>query len=448
MSAGSSPDKLCKRNDYKTDFVTVRERVSRQPRNAIVGAGPDTDPGIWRRWMRPWTALFYASLLLGLVVAIPQDFRGIDDGLVIAALAAASAVWHGYFGDVRKIWARSSSWAAAFLIVQASLWLSLIFLNPIFILSGFGMMAHVCRRGLRWSYLVAAIFGGGMVLQEITERGPIAWSILVNASFIAGFMVILSRLLYDISRRNEEQRRLIAELEETRAELAAAEREAGMLAERHRLARDIHDTLAQGFTSIVMLMEAAEAELGTDPRKSRTYIDQARSTARESLTEARGLIWALRSERLIGDSLVEALQSVVNQLSSETSTRVELVVTGEPRQLPPATDECLLRVTQEALANIRKHADASGVTVTVSYLDDGVALDVLDNGIGFEPAALTTSRDGLIGGVGLQLMLERVEQLGGTRVIESSAGDGTSVVVQLPAPPTRPRKSARVVEVS
>jgi len=421
--------------------------VRQQPANGIVGAGPDTDPGIWRRWMRAWDVLFYAALLLGLVVAVPEDFRGVDDGLLIAVLAAASAVWYGYFGDVRKLWARSSGWAAVFLIVEATFWLSLTYLNPIFLLSGFGMMAHVCRLGPRWSYAVAAIFGGGMVLQEIMEQGPIAWSVLVNASFIAGFIVVLCRLVADIFQRSEEQQRLIAELEETRTELAAAEREAGMLAERHRLARDIHDTLAQGFTSIVMLMEAAEAELVSDPR-ALTYIDQARSTARESLAEARSLVWALRPDRLIESSLIEALQSVVDQLSEETATRGEFVVTGEPRQLLPATEECLLRVTQEALANVRKHADASRVTVTISFLDDGVALDVRDDGAGFEPAVLTATGDGLVGGVGLQLMLERVEQLGGTRVIESSAGDGTSVAVQLPAPLTVSPRSAGVVEVS
>ncbi len=421
--------------------------MRQQPANGIVGAGPDTDPGIWRRWMRAWDVLFYAALLLGLVVAVPEDFRGVDDGLLIAVLAAASAVWYGYFGDVRKLWARSSGWAAVFLIVEATFWLSLTYLNPIFLLSGFGMMAHVCRLGPRWSYAVAAIFGGGMVLQEIMEQGPIAWSVLVNASFIAGFIVVLCRLVADIFQRSEEQQRLIAELEETRTELAAAEREAGMLAERHRLARDIHDTLAQGFTSIVMLMEAAEAELVSDPR-ALTYIDQARSTARESLAEARSLVWALRPDRLIESSLIEALQSVVDQLSEETATRGEFVATGEPRQLLPATEECLLRVTQEALANVRKHADASRVTVTISFLDDGVALDVRDDGAGFEPAVLTATGDGLVGGVGLQLMLERVEQLGGTRVIESSAGDGTSVAVQLPAPLTVSPRSAGVVEVS
>ena len=422
--------------------------MRQQPGIGIVGPGEDTDRSGWRRWIHPWALLFYPALLMGLVVAILQDFRGVDDELIIVVLVAASAFWYGYFGDVRRLWARSGGWAALFLLVEATIWVWLIILNPIFVLSGFGMMAHVCRRSLGWSYAVAVIFGGGMVLQEITERGPIDWFVLVNASFIAVFIVLISRLIFDISRRSEEQQRLIAELEETRTELAAAEREAGMLAERHRLARDIHDTLAQGFTSIVMLMEAAEAELAADPGKSRIYIDQARSTARQSLTEARGLIWALRSERLIGDSLVEALRSVVSQLSEETSTRAELVVTGEPRQLPPATEECLLRVTQEALANIRKHADASRVTVTVSFLDDDVALDVRDDGVGFEPAILVSTGDGLTGGMGLSLMLERVEQIGGTRAIESTTGEGTSVVVQLPTPPTVPRRSAGVVEVS
>lgn len=417
-------------------------------RKSIVGAGPDIDPGIWRRWMQPWAFLFYAALLMGLVVAILQDFIGVDDRLLIIVLAAASAFWYGYFGDVRKLWARSGAWAAVFLAVEAALWLSLIFLNPIFILSGFGMMAHVCRRSLGWTYAVAAIFGGGMVLQEITEQGPINWFVLVQAFFIAGFMVLLSRLIYDISQKSEEQQRLIAQLEATRTELAAAEREAGMLAERHRLARDIHDTLAQGFTSIVMLMEAAEAELSVDPGKTRSYIDQARSSARESLAEARSLVWALRPDRLIGSSLVEALESVVNQLSDETSTRGELVVTGELRQLPPAAEECLLRVTQEALANVRKHADASRVTVTVSYLANGVSLDVRDDGVGLEAAARTVTGDGLVGGAGLQLMLERVEEIGGTRVIESGAGEGTSIVVQLPTPSNEPGQPASALEVS
>jgi signal transduction histidine kinase len=433
-----------RRHDYTTDSMTATEGVKSQQRNDVAGAEAD----IWRRWMRAWDIVFYSALLLGLVVAFSEDFRGVDDRLLIAVLAAASAVWYGYFGGVRKLWARGTGWAAGYLIVEATLWLSLILLNPIFIFSGFGMLAHVCRLGAGWTYVVVAIFGGGMVLQEVIEQGPFNWGVLISASFIAGTMVIISRLVDDISKRSEKQQHLIAELKTTRAELAAAEHEAGTLAERHRLARDIHDTLAQGFTSIVMLLEAAEAELVTDSPKTRSYIDQARSTARESLAEARGLVWALRSDRLMESSLMEAVQTVVTQLSEETPTRGEVVVTGQPRPIPDATEECILRVTQEALANVRKHADASRVVVTLSYLDEGVALDVRDDGVGFEPASLATTGDGLTGGVGLQLMLERVDQLGGTRAIESSAGEGTSVVVQLPTPPAAPHESAQAVGAS
>ena len=427
-----------------SDSMTATENVNKQQRNDVAGAEAD----IWRRWMRAWGIVFYLALLLGLVVAFSEDFRGVDDRLLIAVLAAASAVWYGYFGGIRKLWARGTGWAIAYLVVEATLWLSLILLNPIFIFAGFGMLAHVCRLGAGWTYVVGAIIAGGMVLQEVTEQGPTNWGVLISASFLAGTMVIISRLVNDISLRSDRQRRLIAELETTRTELAVAEREAGTLAERHRLARDIHDTLAQGFTSIVMLLEAAEAELTADSPKTRSYIDQARSTARESLAEARGLVWALRSDRLIESSLIEALQSVVTQLSEETRTRGEFVVTGQTRPIPDATEECILRVGQEALANVRKHADASRVKVTLSYLDEGVVLDVRDDGVGFEPATLAATGDGLAGGAGLQLMLERVEQLGGTRAIESSSGEGTSVVVQLPTSPTASRKSAQAVEAS
>ncbi len=404
----------------------------------------------WRGWVRGWDLLIYAMLLLGLVVALPRAEGGAGEAVLITALTGAYAFWYGYVGGVRKVWMRGTVWAAGFLAVEAGLWLWLILVDTVdfgfFVWAGVGMLAHVCALSVRWSMVVAAIFGGGLFLQ--VEPGLRDASVVVSVLVSSVIMVLLSYLFFSISRRSEERRLLIGELEETRAELAASEREAGRLAERHRLARDIHDTLAQGFTSIVMLLEAAEAELVADPGKARIHIDQARSTARGSLAEARSLVWALRPDRLIESSLVEAVQSVVDQLGEETPTRAEFVVTGEPRQLPDVTDECVLRVTQEALANVRKHADASRVTVTLSYLDDGVVLDVRDDGVGFEPAIFAEIGDGLVGGVGLQLMLDRVEQLGGTRVIESSAGDGTSVVVQLPAPLTAPPPSAGAVEAT
>lgn len=410
-----------------------------KPNGIAEGERRDEASG-WQRWLGGWDLMIYSILLLGLMVALPRARGGAGELILITALTGAFAFWYGYLGGVRKIWMRGTVWAAAFLAVEAGLWLWLVLIDPVdyglFVWAGVGMLAHVCVLSVGWSIAIAAIFGGGIVLRELLEPGPGNGSVFVSAFVASAMIVLLSYLIDGITSRSEERRVLIGELEDTRAELATAEREAGMLAERHRLARDIHDTLAQGFTSIVMLLEAAEAELVADPGKAGIHLDRARSTARGSLAEARSLVWALRPDRLIELSLIEAVQSVVSQLGDETPARAELVVAGEPRRLPDATDECILRVAQEALSNVRKHADASTVTVTLSFLDDAVLLDVCDDGVGFDPAALAATGHGRAGGVGLQLMLERVEQLGGTRAIESSAGTGTSVGVQLPVPVT------------
>ncbi len=401
--------------------------------------------------MRGWDLLIYAMLLGGLVVALPRAEGGAGEAILIATLAGAFAFWYGYVGGVRKVWMRGTAWAAAFLTVEAGLWLSLVLLDPIdlglFVWVGVGMLVHVCSLNVRWSIVVAAIFGGGIALQQVLLRSERDASVFVSILLNSVIIVFLSYLFFNFRRRNEEQRRLIHELEETRAELAVAEREAGTLAERHRLARDIHDTLAQGFTSIVMLLEAADAELGTNAVKARAHIDRARKTARDNLTEARSLVWALRSERLLGSSLDDALESLVGEFRSETLVHAEFVVAGDPRPMPAASEECLLRVTQEALANVRKHAGASRVTVTLSYLDDQVALDIRDDGVGFVPASLAGTQQ-FGGGVGLHAMLERVQEQGGTRRIESGRGEGTAISVQLPLPTTVSGDSPVVVEAS
>ena len=219
------------------------------------------------------------------------------------------------------------------------------------------------------------------------------------------------------------------------------------MAERHRLARDIHDTLAQGFTSIVMLLEAAEAELESQSTKARLHIDQARMTARDSLTEARSLVWALRSERLLGNTVDDAIESLVDEFRAQTSYEAEFARIGKPRPIPPDSEECLLRVAQEALANVRKHAAASHVEVTLSYLDDQVVLELRDDGVGFEPASLAGT-EGFRSGVGLQAMAERVEELGGTRRIESGRGEGTAIVVELPLEASLDRDSTTALGAS
>ncbi len=209
-----------------------------------------------------------------------------------------------------------------------------------------------------------------------------------------------------------------------------AGRRAGVLEERQRLAHEIHDTLAQGFTSIVTNLEAAEGALKRDHSALRRHLDQALAVARESLSEARRLVWALRPEPLEDASLPEALRRLAERWSSSSGVPAEVFVTGEPRSLPADSEVTLLRVAQEALANVRKHARAGRVAITLSYIGDRVVLDVRDDGVGFDPSSLPPGTGG--SGFGLRSMRERVGRAGGTLSVESAPGEGTALSAEVP----------------
>jgi signal transduction histidine kinase len=217
---------------------------------------------------------------------------------------------------------------------------------------------------------------------------------------------------------------------------------AAVLEERQRLAREIHDTLAQDSASIVMHLEAAEGALQAGPHGDtdslaavQEHLDQARHTAREGLAQARRLVWALRPDLLEGASLPTALERVVTRWSRDNGVAANATTTGTAYCLPAEVEVTLLRAAQEALTNIRKHAQASQVAVTLSYMGDVVVLDVQDDGLGFslaQPVAPPAAQ--VEGGFGLTAMRERVEQLGGTLLIESAPGEGTTLVIEIPTP--------------
>lgn len=210
-------------------------------------------------------------------------------------------------------------------------------------------------------------------------------------------------------------------------------RRAGIIGERQRLAHEIHDTLAQGFNSIVMNLQTAERRLPPGSEPARHPLELARTTARESLAEARRLVWALRPEALDRHSLPEAIEMLTGRWSKESGISAGASVTGTPRQLPPEVEAALLRTAQEALSNVRKHAGASRVMLTLSYMDDVVVLDARDDGVGFDPGRkMSEVQDHSSGGFGLRAMRERIEQLGGTVQVESEPGEGTSLVIELP----------------
>jgi signal transduction histidine kinase len=226
-------------------------------------------------------------------------------------------------------------------------------------------------------------------------------------------------------KQRERLATLVAELEATRAESARLSREAGAATERERLAREIHDTLAQGFTSIVALAQAVEPELETDTAAAKRHIELIRSTARENLAEARAMVAELTPTALHHDSLPAAIERQCDRLSAEAGVAVSLHTDDDLPALGMATDVVVLRTLQEAFANVRKHAQASSVTVALSSSGHALRLSVADNGIG-----LTDEHSE---GYGLRGMRSRVAQVGGTMSVSSTPGGGTTVTVEVPA---------------
>jgi signal transduction histidine kinase len=256
-------------------------------------------------------------------------------------------------------------------------------------------------------------------------------------------------MITELAEANHRLEEMIAENTGLQAQLLTQAREAGAGDERQRMAREIHDTIAQGLTGIVTQLEAAQQTSGDAERERR--IDNAKRLARDSLAEARRSVQALRPQALENSRLPEALADEVARWSVTSGVTGDVETTGEARALHPEVEVTLLRVAQEALANVAKHAGASRAGVTLSYMEDVVSVDVRDDGAGFA----VTERNGHLagetpaaGGFGLIAMRQRVSRLAGQLEIESEPGAGTAVSASLPAIPLGPAPQATKAEES
>lgn len=236
-----------------------------------------------------------------------------------------------------------------------------------------------------------------------------------------------------MARQAARQRALIADLVRTRRELAATERREGTLAERERLAMEIHDTLAQGLSSQQMLLQAADRTWDAAPETARIHVRTAAEVAARNLAEARRFVHDLAPAELAdGGTLDRALRALAGRESAESGLPVRFHLDGTPVPLPAAAQSALLRIAQGALANIREHAGASTAAITLSFLGDQAVLDIADDGQGFDPAAGHRRTGGGTRGYGLPAMRARLRQLGGTLTVESTPGEGTVVSAAIP----------------
>ena len=241
------------------------------------------------------------------------------------------------------------------------------------------------------------------------------------------FSLAMGLWVFRVLEQSAERAILIQELSATREELAAAHREQGVAAERERWAREVHDTLAQGYTSIVVLAQAAAAQLDADPRAAAERVALIEEVARDNLGEARAMVAAFAPVALDSSTLVEALQRLAERFGRETglATRLDTSALTDGASLSRAEEIVLLRGAQEALANVRRHASASAVVLRVSRIGDVVAVHVEDDGVGFDPAAAH--------GVGLAGLRDRAAEVGGAVDVASAPGEGTRVTVRVPA---------------
>lgn len=220
-----------------------------------------------------------------------------------------------------------------------------------------------------------------------------------------------------------------------RARLFARSAQLGAAEERNRLAREIHDTLAQGLAAIALQLETADAllESETNPERVRQAVQQALALTRANLEEARRSVLDLRAAPLEGRTLTEALAALAAQPEwAQQHLRVKFGATGDSRSLPVRVEAGLYRIAQEALTNAALHARASHVTLHLETQTEQVKLTLEDNGYGFDPARIPKGRYGLIG------LNERVKLLGGKLQLQSSPGAGTRVEVVIPLGHTTP----------
>ncbi|WP_436847486.1 histidine kinase [Streptomyces aureus] len=370
-------------------------------------------------------------------------------GAVLTAGAVSPAVQRSRRAAALWVAALSASWLALVTLSPEGLWVAF----PLYFLQ-----LHLLP--VRWALPAVALTAGAAVASFVAHGAPPTPGAFIGPLLGAGVAVATVLGYEGLYRESERRRELIEELVATRAELAEAERAAGTLAERERLAREIHDTLAQGLSSIQLLMRAAQRLLPPDSPAA-PHLEQARATAQDNLAEARRFVRALTPPGLENGSLAAALERLCQSAATAVDTpKVRFSVSGPPAGLPTPYEVALLRIAQSALANALRHADADRVEITLSFMDTSVALDVVDDGTGFtpdggRPAEDRTDRNRtngptaegpgdqgrdrtdtnpVDGGFGLPAMRSRARSLGGTFTVESAPGQGTAVAVTLPLP--------------
>jgi signal transduction histidine kinase len=401
-------------------------------------AGPSDGvprPGVdratfWARTLRRWDAAFYAMVVIACASFVAG---GVDRAATLASFGALAGLVLAYTvlgrGAARRADGRL---AHAYLAVLLLVVVVVVLLQPmgsLLLFVAYSQIWFFSQRRATAVVLTFALTVGAAVAMGVRGRADGgAWLEIAGQMAVGlAFSLLLGLWITQVAEQSEERAGLIERLEAAQAELAATHHTAGVLAERERLAQEIHDTLAQGFTSVVMLAQTASAELDRGmPDAARGRVEQIEDVARENLAEARALVAAFGPAGLQQSGLRDALTRLAERFEAETGVRVDVELEPDV-PLPRDTEVVLLRAAQEALANVRKHASAGHVALRLGTRAGDVQLEVQDDGRGL-PARVTE-------GVGLRGMHERVRAGGGTLDVGTGPAGGTRVLLRMPVHP-------------
>ncbi|MCK6068492.1 sensor histidine kinase [Microbacterium sp. dk485] len=358
------------------------------------------------------------------------------EGATVLGLLAASAAWiaAGSSAPIARHAVRPVP-AAIYFLGLLGLCIALMAYSEVFVILTIAGFFHAYLLS-PWLLGLVAVFATSTALNGMTLFRPDP----TPETFVMLVLIVVVQTAaigvgIPISRRNETEERkrdeLIAQLEQAlhenaglHAQLVNQARESGVQDERERLAREIHDTLAQGFAGIITQLQATQRR-ASSPIEREEHVSQALRLARTGLTEARRSVQALAPQELGRAQLPEAIRTLTEQWSKQERIPARVEVTGTHAPLSPAIEVALFRVAQESLTNVGKHADATRVGVTLSYVGTEVLLDVRDDGLGYAEATRT--------GFGLTSMRQRIRGVGGHVEVQSAPGEGTSVSARVPA---------------
>ncbi len=397
------------------------------------------------RWERTfehignWTP--YITLLIGLILGILSAIGSPSEAVLTLGLAAVAFAWVLFMFTLAGERRQSQAWMRFYMLGLLAICTVMMFYRPVFfvfVITGF-VHSFLLKPALA-SFTAVALSSLIVNMRIVYPHGGteswITYLVIVAIQTAAvGIGTLGGERLTELSEQRRvavrELRMASEENELLQDQLVEQAREAGIDEERRRMAREIHDTIAQGLTGVITQLEAA-GQVKDDPAALQRRIDNAIQLARESLSEARRAMSDLLPAPLEEGGLASALKEVTERWSSLSHVPAELTTTGTVRRLHPEVEVTVLRVTQEALANVAKHARASRVGVTLSYMGDTVSVDVRDNGVGIDHAA-TVNGGSPDSSFGLTAMRQRVEGLSGTLEVESEKGGGTAVSALLPA---------------